>query len=333
MKEQGIIDYPEWYRVERATEKIIKKLVSLQELHFYLRNPNEYIRRLAILRINELKLEDALDTLEEILEDPLESDENKKLAAWTIKTICQKWQIDLFISNPLVTKFTGEESYHDLYQIVLKEPGISFNFQPSSSLLLSELQQEKDYTDRDQEVNIEIAFYFFRWFQIWSSELVNQSKKNLLKLPTITAAFLLKLFKLIWTKVFWRLTEKFSSYAQNLYYRHKQKFNPVFLVKNAIFYFLYIIFFPVRLVRHHKKLTLSFIIFVYCFLAFTEQGNIITYRYFGFDLLDLQTHLFIRGKKLTIYTWYELKKNWSIWLKQVKLGDMFQNIKNFLAKN
>jgi len=45
---------PEWYRSERDTEKTIQKLNQIKELDYYLSNPDEYIRRLAILRLRSL---------------------------------------------------------------------------------------------------------------------------------------------------------------------------------------------------------------------------------------------------------------------------------------
>jgi len=73
---------PEWYRTEKDTAKIIEKLGSVKELDFYLRNPDEYIRRLAILRLYRISDKESIFVLKELLDDPVESDDNKYLAAW-----------------------------------------------------------------------------------------------------------------------------------------------------------------------------------------------------------------------------------------------------------
>jgi hypothetical protein len=106
--------YPEWYKIEKETEKTISKLSSLRELSFYLRNPDEYIRRLAIIRIADIKLKDAIEILKETLDDRVESQINKELAAWAIKVISHKWDIDLFISHKLLNKYSGSERSIDI---------------------------------------------------------------------------------------------------------------------------------------------------------------------------------------------------------------------------
>lgn len=95
---------PQWYKVERETEKIISKLSTIPEIAFYLKNPNEYIRRLAILRLSQLRLKDSINVLNEILEDPLENQNNKELSAWVIKLVSSKWNIDLLLNSKQINK-------------------------------------------------------------------------------------------------------------------------------------------------------------------------------------------------------------------------------------
>ena len=121
MISEGPVKYPEWFKLERGTEKTVNRLSRIEELRFYLRSPDQYFRRLAILRINQLRLKDGISYLEEMLDNDLESELNKKLAAWTIKSICLKWNVDLFISNRLFYQFSGKEQYDEMYSINIED--------------------------------------------------------------------------------------------------------------------------------------------------------------------------------------------------------------------
>lgn len=125
---------PEWYTLEKKAEKSIKRLSTLKELDYYIKHPDEQLRRLAILRINELKLKDSFAILKEILDEPIETQANKELAAWTLKYISAKLGQDLFISHRLLTRYTGNETYGELYNIAvdrnLPSPKMSFSEMP-----------------------------------------------------------------------------------------------------------------------------------------------------------------------------------------------------------
>ncbi|MCX7710766.1 MAG: SH3 domain-containing protein [Clostridia bacterium] len=177
-------NYPEWYRVEKDTGETIKKLSSVKELSFYLRNPDESVRRLAILRVNELKLRDSIDVLKEILEDHLESMSNKELAAWTIKAVSLKWGIDIFISHKLLSKFTGSEKYHDLFMVSVLEPQTSVHFDFSSSLILSELNFDSSNIRHSEDIIFDTGFNLRDWFHTWLGSFKAMFKEILIPLPS-----------------------------------------------------------------------------------------------------------------------------------------------------
>lgn len=177
--------YPEWYRLEKETEKTINKLSNIEELKFYLKNSDDYIRRLAILRINELKLKDSINVLEEILDDQSECLMNKELAAWSIKSICLKWDIELYNSNRLLYKFTGNENYGDIFNISIDDSSSSFKFSFSTSPLSSKLEYENDNNHRNQDISFDTYFSFKEWLEAWYSEFIMTGKQKLISFPLI----------------------------------------------------------------------------------------------------------------------------------------------------
>lgn len=184
-------NYPEWYRVEKDTEKTIKKLTSIKELSPYLINSDEFIRRLAVLRVNELRLKDAVISLKEMLDDPLETSSNKELAAWTIKVISLHWNTDLFITNKYLNKYSGKERYSDVCKISIKDSLPSLKFDFTSSIFNSELIMENNDIRSSKEIDFDLPFSVKEWFSQYSSDIIADLKKLLIRLPIV----LFKVFK------------------------------------------------------------------------------------------------------------------------------------------
>lgn len=178
-------DYPEWYRVEKETEKTIKKLTTIKEFGPYLGNSNEFIRRLAVLRINELKLKDAVIPLKELLDDPLETVSNKEIAAWTIKVIILHWNTDFFITNKYLSKYSGKEKYNDIFRINIKDSLPSLKFDFTSSMFNKELAMENNEIRNSKEIDIDLPFSVKEWFAQYSSDILNDLKKLLIRLPVV----------------------------------------------------------------------------------------------------------------------------------------------------
>lgn len=189
-----IDNYPGWYKVEKDTEKTIKKLTNIKELMPYLKNPDEFIRRLAILRINDLRLKDSIVALKELLDDPLESTKNKELAAWTIRLISLHWNIDLFITNKYLNKYSGKERYNDICKVSIKDslPSLKFNF--TTSVVNSELQLGSNELTSSKDVDFDLPFSIKEWFRQYSQEILDDLKRVLINLPFMA-------FKLIKTAV------------------------------------------------------------------------------------------------------------------------------------
>lgn len=180
-----IQSYPDWYRIERDTEKIIKKLTTMKEIIPYLNNSDEYIRRLSILRINELRLKDSIVGLKELLDDPLETVGNKELAAWTIKVISNHWNTDLFITNKYLNNYSGTERYEDVCKVSIKDtlPTLKFDF--TSSMLNSELNMESNDIRSSKDIDIDLPFSVKEWFGQYSHDILADLKVLLIKLPLL----------------------------------------------------------------------------------------------------------------------------------------------------
>lgn len=183
-------DYPSWYKVEKETEYTIKKLTTLKELMPYLRNSDEFIRRLAILRINELRLKDSIIALKELLDDSLETTKNKEFAAWTIRAISLHWNTELFITNKYLNKYSGKERYTDICKICIKDslPSLKFNF--TTSIVNSELQIENNDITNSKDMNFDLPFSVKEWFSQYSKEILQDLKLLLIKLPFLLFKFL-----------------------------------------------------------------------------------------------------------------------------------------------
>ncbi|MEL7563583.1 MAG: hypothetical protein AAGU27_01680 [Dehalobacterium sp.] len=299
--------YPERYILERETEKTINKLSRVKELKFYLQSPDQYIRRLAILRVRDLKLKDALSMLEEILDNPAESQINKELAAWSIKSICVKWNIELFISNKLIYQFTGREKYHEIYRVNIKDtsPELKCDFAP----ITSKLGITDDQNLQNQEINIETYFSFQEWLPICLEEVmvsgrqqcISLIKKLLIaglnKIKSINILSLLKKLGSIMLKSMLllnvhkgqrsRLLEKRTSAS----FIERKRINLGTLMSNALYHIVDILFYPIRLIIRHKTCAIAALCILYYFLTFTDAGIFYTKQQFGVSLIELQNNL------------------------------------------
>jgi len=265
--------YPEWYKVEKEAKEVIADLSDLKDLTFYLHNPNPYIRRQAILRLNELKLLDSLNILEEILNNPSEDITNKELAGWIIKAISLEHRLDLLISSPIVDKYSGQEKYQDLVNIEIIEPPIMGVFSLNLPPLYSQLDIEEDYLIRDQEVDFQTSFTIGKWYSLWKADFLKKSGLFLKNIPTHLGNFFLKLMHLLWFKFLKKIFYKIIDHFKRFYFHHKQKIQPRIILKSLIFYLLFVLFAPLRLVRKHKKAAFVLLTLSLVFLYYTDNGQ------------------------------------------------------------
>ena len=180
------LQYPQWYSLERETGITINKLTNIKELSFYLKNSNEFIRRLAILRINDLKLKDSISVLMEVMDDLSESQMNKELAAWTIKSISSKWGMDIFLNHKLLNKYCGDEKSIDIMRFSIHDIGThAIKFELSENFLKAELDSDTDNLRQSEDIELEFSFSTKEWFLELMEGLIVSIKNNWMKVPGI----------------------------------------------------------------------------------------------------------------------------------------------------
>ncbi len=339
VSEFNLNSLPEWYRSERETERIIEKLHSAKELDYYLRNPDEYIRRLAILRLQKLNDQNCIYVLKEVIDDPVESEENKYLAAWVLKSITKKRIGDNFISNKYLNAFNGSESFKELYSIKQEDlcPSVEFDFTSSQSY--SDIQLDSDETILERDAFFESDFDLKKWFSAFGSRLI----KNLLAALCAVPVFIIKLPVLIGRKIYAFLKKqsdkkraksksmvitdsaikdeeinnlriKYSKIKHPKIHgrkeeRKKIRMNTFFdSTKRFFFYIFYILFFPFRFARKHKLAIICILLAAYSLLAFTDYGRAFTNKYWSVDLIEVQNNTIQKVKDYYAYALSEFNR-------------------------
>ncbi|MGI6685613.1 MAG: hypothetical protein ACOX47_09140 [Bacillota bacterium] len=312
--------FPEWYRLERETEKTIKKLSRIEELRFYLRSPDQYYRRLAILRVKELNLKEAISYLEEILDHDAESQMNKKLAAWCIKSICLKWNLEVFISHKLFYQFSGRETYQEMYLINIEDACSSLHIRLPSLSLSSRLGLAENANRLpEEEFSFDTSFSYQEWLKVCLKELKTDGKerfinffgKMLLKLKTLAK----NIKPPAWEKEK-RSMFKIQAFIDGLL---RKRFDPRAAIGKNLRRILQLVSYPFRLILRNKPCLFMVIAGLYYFLTFTDMGIIFTKDQFGLSFIEMQNNLlktdlmetrdeiFLTVKKIISIAWIQLK--------------------------
>lgn len=157
-----------WYQTERQAQRTMQQLSGLQELEFYLSHPDEYIRHQAILRLGQLRLKEALAPLSKIIDDPLETQMNRELAAWVLKSSGLVGSHDYYLGSKYLDKFTGDEKLKDFYYPYFIESRTKpeYHFKPSGieSMLEGETLMIKAESLEDK---VDLPFSVGQWFTKW----------------------------------------------------------------------------------------------------------------------------------------------------------------------
>lgn len=314
---------PGWYRAERETEKTIEKLSGLKELDYYLKNSDEFIRRLAILKLQKFSAKDAVYALKEVLDDNLESEENKYLAAWVLKSLAVKWSFDIFVTSRYLTKFSGTESYDELFGVMQEDevPSIRFDFSASPSH--SALKLEAEDGVRTEDIHFETEFNFKLWFSTLGSRLLKKIGSILvfffLKLPTMLGKAVATCFKRLLHSLARRGEKRVKSVKRvkgvkrvkpendyhSIYRDIYKKPGILASIKKGLFNMMYLLFFPLRFALKHKLAVLFSLAALYILFAFTDYGRAFTNKYMGVDLKDVQKNTV---ENVKYYSDYVLKE-------------------------
>ncbi len=174
------INIPSWYQIEKETGKTIQSLTSFKELVFYLENPDPFVRRLAILRLGQLKQKESYTLLHGILDDSLETEENRELAALLMQKLNHELNLGFFISHSYLSRFSGEEDLATILKVNVVDPlpDIRLNFE--NALIESQLHLDNEFL----KINIDekddvLPFSLKDWVRHFSSGMVLDAKKGL----------------------------------------------------------------------------------------------------------------------------------------------------------
>jgi hypothetical protein len=317
--------YPDWYKIEIETQKTISKLYELTDLDFYLKSADEYTRRLAIIRLGEIKPKESFNILKNIFDDPSESLSNKELAAWAIKAVSQKWRIDLFVGNRTLNKFTGSEKSEDIFKVSMIDSMSTVKYEFSSETLNRELKLENSSIKQYGDVNFDMPFSFKLWLISFLKYFLLNFRNLLTSLP-IQAVSVLKTFFSKYSKwVFHHAINLIKSSLMSLQQRSKYKRNfresygknyykpssntgkAGTRLRNFLVNILYIAFFPVRTLIKHRLLFFCTVATCYCLLTLTIPGKILTYKYTGMDISEIQQKAFYSAKDFVAYAFSEAR--------------------------
>ncbi len=324
------LDLPEWYIQERETEKTIQRLNSIKEIDFYLRNPDEYIRRLAILRLQKLPGKDSVYLLKEVLDDPVESAENKYLAAWVIKSLSSNWEDDFLLTSGHFAYYNVYQgSYEELFCVRQKKSNktVQFNFALSPSY--SALQFDSGECNYEKDVVFTAKFNFREWYSLLGKKMAGELRKALCnfpkliaKLPTAigrTVCFRFKEFhayiikkhrnKDISTQYRNKTVKPDSGNVCNdytdlrdlLYKEISRKPGALERLKKAAFQMLYVIFSPWRFFRKHKLSAAAFLLAVFLLMANTGYGRAFTEKYMNVNLKQFQDGSIEKVKEYSVF--------------------------------
>ncbi len=301
-------------------------------MDFYLKNSDEYIRRLAILRLQKLPCKESVYFIKEIFDDPIESDENKYLAAWVLKSLSKKWSNEIFINNRYLEKFSGSESFEELFSLKLEHSSCAIEFDFKTNLSHSKLNLESDESVLERDIFFETEFDFRHWFSRFGSRLFKTSVRALSAVPV----FILKLPVFLSNNFFTFIKKRLQHHTiikkkkaildnkpykpervkqnnpsfdyYNLRSELNKKTNILAFIKKGVYQLLYLLFFPIRYVLKHKVAILCVFLLTYALLTFTEYGRAFTNKYMAFDLKEVQNGTVQKAKDYSVYLKNELNR-------------------------
>lgn len=198
-----ILNLPDWYLTEKEAYKTIQRLTDMKDLTFYLENPDPFIRRLAILRTGLLKKKDSYTLLNNILDDHLEIEENRELAALLMAKLNNELHLGFFISHPYLAHFTGNEDLESLLNITIADPFPDIHMDFKNSLIESRLNLDNEFIKSNLDEKDELLPFSMKdWFNHFYRGFFHDLKKVLkhLTIIAITGLFVKipkKLFSLI----------------------------------------------------------------------------------------------------------------------------------------
>ncbi len=300
MLTDGLDFLPGWYRIEKEAGKAIQKLSSIEELGVFLKNPDPFIRRQAILRMSKIRLKDTYSQLHEVLNDAAETEENRKLAALIMCNLNKSLDLGYFISHPLLAEFTGEEDLEGLLSVSVidPKPNLSLNFRASS--IESQLNPGSEVIPseiygKEESFSFPLKEWLHHFYKNLLINLVTCLKKCLrgaasalfIMAPKKAAALFSSLINALSRKREDRsdLSEAVPSRKRRqkrvsvTYKTSRRHPTPLGIsVKRMLRRFFYTLFSPLRLLFRFKITVLVTLIVLYSLFSFTQPGKSFLFR-------------------------------------------------------
>ncbi len=291
------LSLPSWYKAEKETAHTLYKLTGSQELSFYLKNPDPFIRRLAILRAGQLKCKDSYTLLSGILDDKLESEENRELAALFMQKLNHDLQLGFFISNSYLSKYTGEENIEELLDIAVTDtfPDIRFHFE--NALIESRLHFDNEFLKSNlDEKAYDFPFSLKDWLSHCSAGILTDLKKGVkrvarslfIEYPKKGVLWAASLPKQVAHKKLGQETRTEGAQKNTLVQAktRRTRFHKAYTyrpplssrLKGLLRKIAKFVFFPFRFIFHFKWVILITLIILYGIFSFTRPGQLYLFR-------------------------------------------------------
>lgn len=304
MTDKNYLDFlPTWYITEREAEQTIEKLTDNKELGFYLENPDPFIRRLAIIRCGQLERKDSYSILHRVLDDNLENEENRELAALFMQQLNTRLNLGFFINNKYLNQFTGEEDIDSLFAITIKDtlPDVELKFE--NTIIESQLHFDNEFIKCSiDEKDDALSFSLKDWLNHYKTAVLRNLCKGL-------KAFSLMLLLLVFIKAPKALlcaikNQRHKAKIRKAEHKSDEKFteeprakrqprSEIFVkksrtniyrtpfsskIKGIARYILNILFIPFRFIFHFKWIILSSLLVIYSLISFTAPGKSLLFR-------------------------------------------------------
>lgn len=320
-----IINY-DIFKTEFESKEIISKLTNIKDISLYLKNPNEYIRRLAIIKLSEIYSIESIEHLKNILDDNLESQVNKSLAFDIIKNISNKLSVDLYIYN----KGYNVDLNTYLNSITFNNSNITINYPKPSSVL-----KEIFHCNSSIRNCIELEYDHKLDYKKWIIQFVAfHFKKISLKLKLFPKLFVYNSKKMIQYLNSKRKTR--HNKIKILAPKHKEKIN----IQLILFNILYVILSPVRFIVHNIKLISFSFVFLLLIIFFSPFSNEAYSKYVPQNLQSKFFQIRLVSTSSIDYTWTKFKNFFGIHnplldttLKKIQPDSETSNNSNFIKKN
>ena len=245
---------------------------------------------MAIIRVGQLERKDSYMLLNSVLDDKLEDEANRELAALFMQKLNHELHLGFFLSNSYLSRFTGNEDVNKLINVAVIDTFPDINFHFENSLIESQLNFDNEFlkSNMDEKAD-EFPFSFKEWVSHCSAGILLDIKKGFKNLAWNLFICYPKKF-ITWVG---SLPKRLSAHKESRNESEKSKpknvpckrtkvytYHPPLAsrIKNILRTFTNILLFPFRFIVHFKWPILITLVLVYSLLSFTQPGKLYLFR-------------------------------------------------------